>query len=82
MKSKEEILKKMPISKIWGIGKNISQFLIKNKVQTAHEFINLNDNWIKKTMSITMWKTKQELKGKNQFLLENPSGFFTSNKKW
>ena len=66
----EKILKKTNVSKIWGIGKNISQQLYSSSIYTAEQFRKKDSAWIKKKMSITMLKTQEELKGFQRFILQ------------
>ena len=58
-----KILKKFPISKVWGIGRSNSSMLINHGVKTAYDFINLNENWVQQKMSIVGLKILRELKG-------------------
>ena len=61
----------MNISKVWGIGSNLTKFFYKYHIHTISQFIRINDDWIKNNISIAIWKTQQELKGKQYFLLDD-----------
>lgn len=63
-------LKWTKIEDIWGIGKQISKKLKAIKVNTAYEFTELPDNYIKKHFSIVALRLKHELEGKSVLGLE------------
>ena len=71
IKNKETILKKIKVEKIWGIGNKLSEFLIKNNIHNAYEFIQQNNRWVRKNMNILGLKTKMELNGISCYDLEN-----------
>ena len=67
-------LKCLPISKIWGIGSKYSRILNSYNIKTAHDFIQLNEKWVLKKMTIMGLRIQNELKGKPCFSIEkNPS---------
>lgn len=47
----KDFLVKTPIGKIWGIGPRTSNFLTGKGIQTALDFINKDDEWIKNNLS-------------------------------
>ena len=55
---------------MWGIGFRHSERLKNNKVNTAHDFILLPDNWVRKKMSVVGLRLKKELEGKSVLDLE------------
>lgn len=57
------LLKDMPITEVWGIGRKISKKLIQNGITTAYQFTELPEQYIKKTLSVTGLRTQLELKG-------------------
>ena len=59
----EQALKMTPIDEVWGIGRRYTRFLQKYQVQTAWDFTRLPNQFIRKHMSVTGLKTKQELLG-------------------
>ena len=65
-----KILKKFPISKIWGIGNSHSRMLNSYGVKTAYDFITLDENWVQKKMTITGLKILRELKGNTCFSID------------
>ena len=66
----KQTLKDFPIDKVWGIGKKYTNFLKKNKINTAFDFISLNPLWVEKNMTILGLKIFEELKGKKRFNIE------------
>jgi len=67
-------LKCLPISKIWGIGSKYSRILNSYNIKTAYDFIQLNEEWVLKKMTIMGLRIQNELKGKPCFSIEtNPS---------
>ncbi|MGL1890783.1 MAG: Y-family DNA polymerase [Spirochaetaceae bacterium] len=67
---RESVLKDTPIEDIWGIGRQKALLLRSRNVYTAYDFIQLEDWWIKKHMSIVGLRTKWELEGINFINME------------
>lgn len=65
------ILKETPVQEIWGIGRNISNFLVQSGIKTAHDFINQDEWWVKKNITIVGLRTMWELKGIPSITFEN-----------
>ncbi len=63
-------LKWIKIEDIWGIGRNNSKKLKKLNINTGYDFIQLNDTWIKKNITINGLRLKYELMGISCFKLE------------
>jgi DNA polymerase V len=57
-------LKWLPIEDVWGIGRRLSKRLFEIGVKTAYDFTQLNDDWVKKKMSVVELRLKHELEGK------------------
>lgn len=66
----EEILQKLPVGEVWGIGRQITETLSRNGIRTAWELRNSDDNWIKKRLSVTGLRTVWELRGISCLQLE------------
>ena len=64
-------LKCLPVSKIWGIGSKYSRILNSYNIKTAYDFIQLNEEWVLKKMTIMGLRIQNELKGKPCFSIEN-----------
>ena len=71
IKDKKLILKKIKIEKVWGIGNKLSKLLIRNNIDNAYDFIQQDNNWIRKNMNILGLKTKMELQGVSCYKIEN-----------
>jgi DNA polymerase V len=64
-------LKKFPIEKVWGIGKQYTIFLKKHNINTAYQFMRLNSDWVKQNMTIIGSKIHRELNGETCFDISN-----------
>ena len=60
----EQVLKRVPVGDVWGVGRNYSKTLKKYGVQTAWELSRQPDSWIRQTMKVTGLRTAWELRGK------------------
>jgi DNA polymerase-4 len=56
-------LAKLPVEKVWGIGPNTTAFLHKHGIQTALEFAQRPEAWVKKCLSKPFFHIWQELNG-------------------
>lgn len=59
----DEILKKIPVQEIWGIGRRQNEKLLKYSIKTAYEYKNTPEEWIQKNFTISGLKTLRELHG-------------------
>ena len=59
----EENLKQIRINDVWGVGKQLTKFYIKNGVNTAYDLRNISTNWIKKNTNVLGSRTVMELQG-------------------
>ena len=64
------ILNKIPVSNVWGIGRKNNQFLIYNNIKTANDLSKTDLLWIRKYMTIKGEKTVRELRGMSCIPLE------------
>ncbi len=69
-KKKENALKWLKIQDVWGIGFRHAKRLKNIKINTAYDFINLRDNWVRTNMSVVGLRLKKELEGKSVLDLE------------
>jgi DNA polymerase V len=69
--TRELMLKKVPISEIWGVGRRWSQTLQQYGFETALDLANADVEWIRKCFNVTLARTVIELKGTTCFDLEN-----------
>ena len=59
----DEILSKININDVWGVGRQLTKFYIKNGINTAHQLKNMHNGWIKKNTNVFGSRTAMELKG-------------------
>ena len=69
-KKKLKALKWLKIKDVWGIGFRHTERLKNIGVNTACDFINLEDGWVRKNMSIVGLRLKKELEGESVLRLE------------
>ena len=67
---REELLKRVPVGDIWGIGSAYEQKLHEKGVGTAAEFRALPDPWIRSEMTVVGLRTAWELRGRSCLDLE------------
>ena len=58
-----EILSKINIDNVWGVGRQLTKFYIKNGIKTAYELKNAHNGWIKKYTNVFGSRTAMELQG-------------------
>ena len=59
----DKILEKVKINEVWGVGRQLTKFYIKNGINTAYQLKNVENNWIKKNINVLGSRTAMELKG-------------------
>ena len=59
----DKILMEIKINDIWGVGKQLTKFYIKNGINTAYQLKNTSNGWIKKSTNVFGSRTAMELKG-------------------
>ena len=68
------ILKSIPVSKVWGIGSKYTKMLNSYGVESAYDFVALDEDWVLNKMTIVGLKIQHELKGKPCISIDtNPS---------
>lgn len=60
----------LPVEDIWGIGRQLAIRLKTIGVLNAKQFTDLNDQWVKKEMTVQGLRLKHELLGKSMLILE------------
>jgi len=63
IKDLDPILEKVEVRDIWGVGKQLSKFYIKNGIYNAKQLKNASNTWIKKTKNYLRTRTAMELRG-------------------
>lgn len=66
-----KLLKWLPVNDIWGVGRGNTKRLQEKGAHTAYEFTKLQDDWVKRNMSIVGLRLKKDLEGEPTILLEN-----------
>ena len=59
----DPILEKVEVNDIWGIGKQLTKFFIKNGIHNAKQLKNISNTWIKKNSNVLSSRTAMELRG-------------------
>ena len=56
-------LKLTPVGDVWGIGRGVSKRLLSRGIETAYDFTNLPQDWVRKNMTVVGERTWSELRG-------------------
>jgi len=59
----DELLSKIKINNVWGVGRQLTKFYIKNGINTAYDLKKMNNSWIKKNTNVFGSRTAMELRG-------------------
>jgi DNA polymerase V len=62
-KNINKILSEVKINEVWGVGRQLTKFYIKNGINTACDLKNMHNGWIKKNTNVFGSRTAMELKG-------------------
>ena len=65
----DRTLKRVPIDKVWGVGRSSSSMLSRYGVRTAYDFASLRSKWVGSLMSISALRTMKELRGERCYVL-------------
>ena len=65
-------LKWIKLEDVWGIGRGLQKRLKAKGCKNAYDFTQLDDDWVRKTFSITEWKLKKDLEGLSKIPLDEP----------
>lgn len=63
-------LKWLPIEDVWGIGRKHAIRLKALKINSAYQFTQLSDDWVRKNMSVVGLRLKHDLEGKPTLVFE------------
>ena len=69
-KQTDKLLAKIKINDVWGVGRQLTKFYIKNNINTAYQLKNMPNSWIKKNTNVFGSRTAMELKGVSCMPLE------------
>ena len=59
----DELLSKIKINNVWGVGRQLTKFYIKNGINTAYDLKKMDNGWIKKNTNVFGSRTAMELRG-------------------
>ena len=59
----DSLLSKIKINNVWGVGRQLTKFYIKNGINTAFDLKNIHNGWIKKNTNVFGSRTAMELRG-------------------
>ena len=62
-KNIDEKLRNFPISDVWGVGKQLTKFYIKNGINNAYQLKSKPNTWVKKSTNVLGSRTAMELSG-------------------
>ena len=66
----DNLLSGIKINEVWGVGRQLTKFYIKNGINTAYDLKNIHNSWIKKNTSVFGSRTAMELRGLSCVSLE------------
>ena len=70
IKDIDPILEKVEVNDVWGVGKQLTKFFIKNGIHNAKQLKNISNTWIKKNSNVLSSRTAMELRGISCISLE------------
>ena len=62
-KQVDNLLSEIKINNVWGVGRQLTKFYIKNGINTAYDLKNIHNSWIKKNTNVFGSRTAMELRG-------------------
>ena len=62
-KNIDEKLRNFPISDVWGVGKQLTKFYVKNGINNAYQLKSKPNTWVKKSTNVLGSRTAMELSG-------------------
>jgi len=66
----DKLLSNIKINDVWGVGRQLTKFYIKNGINTACDLKNMHNGWVKKNTNVFGSRTAMELKGISCISLE------------
>ena len=70
LKQIDTFLSKIRVNDVWGVGRQLTKFYIKNGINTACDLKNMHNGWVKKNTNVFGSRTAMELKGISCISLE------------
>ncbi len=62
-KQVDKLLSEIKINNVWGVGRQLTKFYIKNGINTAYDLKKIHNGWIKKNTNVFGSRTAMELRG-------------------
>jgi len=62
-KQVDNLLSEIKINNVWGVGRELTKFYIKNGINTAYDLKKIHNGWIKKNTNVFGSRTAMELRG-------------------
>jgi len=59
----DELLSEIKINDVWGVGRQLTKFYIRNGINTAYDLKKMHNGWIKKNTNVFGSRTAMELRG-------------------
>ena len=59
----DKLLSEIKINDVWGVGRQLTKFYIKNGINTAYDLKKMHNGWIKKNTNVFGSRTAMELRG-------------------
>jgi len=59
----DKLLSEIKINNVWGVGRQLTKFYIKNGINTAYDLKKIHNGWIKKNTNVFGSRTAMELRG-------------------
>jgi DNA polymerase V len=69
-KVRDWAIRNTPIGEVWGIGRRYTKLLESMGIKTAYDFTQLESSWVRKRMSVTGLRVKEELLGRSCIPME------------
>ncbi|WP_276497902.1 Y-family DNA polymerase [Pontibacter litorisediminis] len=66
----QKALQATKVEDVWGIGGQYAKFLSKRNINTAHDFTQLSENWVRQHMTVVGVRLLKELRGESCLELE------------
>lgn len=67
----EYCLKKLPVEKLWGVGRRYARFLRSWGINTAWDLRRMPEGWVKENMTVVGLRLQKELKGESCIPMED-----------
>ncbi len=59
----DELYRRIPVEEVWGVGRRRQALLARFGIRSAYDLKYADEKWVEKRLSVTGWRTQQELRG-------------------